>query len=225
MKQQQELIENPETLLALVRQSVQHLIEQRPDTAEQEAQLRAIAKAIEQLEKQQIPVPDSLRRTKMNLVADIGQHAQFNRQLSVLAEGIAEVLEMIENAKKKPRSEAKSQKILTPGQRRSRNSDQPVTSQSVLRGYIIQALKGFGGSARRSDVLERMREMLKDRLTPRDLETRGTNQQIIWENNACWERNTMVNEGILRNDSKFGYWELNKDHASYFEDAQTFKSI
>jgi hypothetical protein len=71
---QQELIENPETLLALVRQSVQYLIEQRPDTAEQEAQLRAVAKAIEQLEKQQIPVPDSLRQTKMNLVAEIGLH-------------------------------------------------------------------------------------------------------------------------------------------------------
>ena len=53
---EQELIQNPEALLMLVQQVVQHLIEQRPDTAEQEAQLRAVAKAIEQLEKQQVPV-------------------------------------------------------------------------------------------------------------------------------------------------------------------------
>jgi hypothetical protein len=212
MTQQQELIENPEALLALVRQSVQHLIEQRPDTAEQEAQLRAVAKAIEQLEKQQIPVPDSLRQTKMNLVAEIGQHAQFNCQLMMLGEGIAEVLEMIESATGKLRSEVKSQKNLTPRQRRSRNSDQPVTSQSVLRGYIIKALKQLSGSARSFDVIAQMREVLKDRLTPRDLETRNDGRAIVWENNARWERQAMVNEGILRNDSKFGYWELNKDH-------------
>lgn len=49
---EQQLIQNPEALLALNQRAVQYLIEQRPDTAEQEAQLRAVAKAIEQLEKQ-----------------------------------------------------------------------------------------------------------------------------------------------------------------------------
>ena len=34
---EQELIQNPEALLALVQQAVQHLIERRPDTSEQEA--------------------------------------------------------------------------------------------------------------------------------------------------------------------------------------------
>lgn len=111
---EQELIQNPETLLALMRQAVEHLIEQRPDTAAQEAQLRAVAKAIEQLEKQQVPVPDSLRQMKMTLVGDIGQHAQFNRQLMVLGEGLTEVLEMIESATVKPRLEGKSQKDSTP---------------------------------------------------------------------------------------------------------------
>ncbi|MGB5062142.1 MAG: winged helix-turn-helix domain-containing protein [Candidatus Competibacter sp.] len=205
---EQELIENPEVLLALVQKSVQHLIEQRPDTAEQEAQLRAVAKAIEQLEKQRVPVPDSLRQTKMNLVAEIGQHAHFNRQLMALSEGLTEVQEMIESAMGKSRSEGKPQKEATPRQRRSRNNDQPITPTSVLRECIIQVLKEFGGSARASDILERMREMLKGRLTPRDLETRSDGRTIIWENNVRWERQAMVDEGILRNDSKFGYWEL-----------------
>ncbi len=202
-----ELIQNPEALLALVQQAVQHLIEQRPDTSESEAQLRAVAKAIEQLEKQRVPVPDSLRQTKVDLVAKIGQQDQFDQQLRMLGDGLAEVMEMIEDITGKPRSEGKPQKESTPRQHRPRNSDQPVTSQSILREYIIQALKEFGGSARRSDVLERMREMLKDRLTPRDFEKRG-DRVIIWENNACWERAAMVREGILKDESKFGYWEL-----------------
>lgn len=222
---EQELIENPEALLALIQKSVQHLIEQRPDTAEQEAQLLAVAKAIEQLEKQRVPVPDSLRQTKMDLVAEIGQQDRFEQQLRMLGDGLAEALEMIEDATGRPRSEGKPQKESTPRQRRPRNSDQPVTSQSVLRKYILQALNEFGGSARSSDVLEKMQEMLKDRLTPRDLETRSDGRVIIWENNARWERAAMVREGILRNDSKFGYWELNPDRASGLQETQTYISI
>ncbi len=205
---EQELIQNPEALLALVQQAVQHLIEQRPDTAEQEAQLRAVAKAIEQLEKQRVPVPDGLRQTKMDLVAEIGQQDRFEQQLRTLGDGLAEILERIEDVTGKPRSEGKPQKESTPRQHRPRNSNQPVTPMSVLREYILQALTEFGGSARSSDVLERMREILKDRLTPRDIETRSDGRAIIWENNVRWERQAMVNEGILRNDSKFGYWEL-----------------
>ena len=205
---EQELIENPEALLALFQQAVQQVIEQRPDTTEQEAQLRAVAKAIEQLEKQQISVPESLRQTKITLVDQIDQYAQFNRRLRELGDGLTEVLDMIEEATGKLSSEGKSQNETPPRQRRSKNSNQPVTSQSVLRVYIIQALKELGGHARRSDILEQMREMLKDRLTPRDIETRSSGREIIWENNVAWERNAMVEEGILRGDSKFGYWEL-----------------
>lgn len=206
---QQELIENPETLLALIHESVQHLIEQRPDTAEQEAQLRAVAKAIEQLEKQQVPVPDSLRQTKMELVAKIGQQDQFDQQLRMLGDGLAEVLERIEDVTGKPRSEGKPQKESTPRQYHPRSGNQATTPMSVLRGLIIEALKEFGGSARRSDVLDRIGEMLEGQLTPRDLEIRGDRSgDIVWRNNVCWERSAMVKEGILRDDSKYGYWEL-----------------
>ena len=187
--------------------------------------MRAVAKAIEQLEKQRVPVPDSLRQTKMDLLATIGQQNQFDQQLRMLGEGLAEVMEMIEDATGKPNLDGKSQKDSTPRQRRPRNSNQPVTPQSVLREYIIQALREFNGSARSSDVLERMQEMLGDRLTPRDLETRSDGRAIVWENNVRWERAAMVKEGILRDDSKFGYWELNQDHVSNPDEKQTYTSI
>ena len=205
---EKELIQNPEALLALVQQAVQHLIEQRPDTAEQEAQLRAVAKAIEQLEKQRVPVPDSLRQTKMDLVAKIGQQNQFDQQLRMLGDGLTDVLEMIEGATGKPHLEGKPQKESTPRQRRSRGSGLPKTSMPILRETIIQVLTELGGSAHCSKVLDRMQGLLEDKLLPGDLETRGKNGEPVWQNNARWERQTMVNQGILRNDSKFGYWEL-----------------
>ena len=222
---EQQLIQNPEALLALIQQAVQHLIEQRPDTAEQEAQLRAVAKAIEQLEKQQVPVPDSLRQTKMDLVAKIGQQAQFNRQLLVLGDGLTEVLEMIEGTTGKPRSEGKPQKETQPRQRRSRENGLPTTSQKILGEYLVKALTEIGGSGHISDVLNQMELLLKDKLLPGDFETRMTTGQPIWHNNTQWARQKLVNEGILRNDSKHGYWELNQDHVSKPDEKQTYTSI
>ena len=204
---EQELIQNPDALLALVQRAVQHLIEQRPDTAEQEAQLRAVAKTIEQLEKQRVPVPDSLRQTKMDLVAKIGQQNQFDQQIRMLGDGLAEVLEMIEQSSGKPRSEGKPQKETQPRQRRPRSSSPPKTSMPVLREYIIQALSELGGSARGSDVLELMEDILRDKLLPGDME-RHKDGEVVWRNNTRWERHFMTKDGILLKDSKRGYWEL-----------------
>lgn len=154
---EQELIQNPEALLALVQQAVQHLIEQRPDTSEQEAQLRAVAKAIEQLEKQRVPVPDSLRQTKMDLIAQIGQQNSFEQQLRTLNTGLAEVQEMIDDALGQPAMEEKSGKSGNP---RSRVSRPPRTSHSVLKNHVLLALTELGGRAHCSEVLDRMQKLL-----------------------------------------------------------------
>ncbi|MBZ4194744.1 MAG: hypothetical protein LAE24_10630 [Candidatus Contendobacter sp.] len=207
---EQELIENPEALLALIQQAVQQLVEQRPDTVEQEAQLRAVAKAVEQLEKQRVPVPDSLRQTKMMLVDQISQCAEFNRRLSALGAGLTEVLDMIEETTGKLRQEEKSERQSTPRQRRPRGSEQLATPQEKLGEYLVQALAELGGSAHCSDALERMANLLEGKLLPGDLMSRGTrkNGELIWHNNTHWIRQKLVNDGVLRNDSERGYWEL-----------------
>ena len=221
---EQELIQNPEALLALVQQAVQHLIEQRPDTAEQEAQLRAVAKAIEQLEKQRVPVPDGLRQTKMALVDQIDQLVQFNRRLSALGNGLSEVLDMIEEATGKPRQEEKAEKESTSRQRRTIESHLPITPQTKLGEYLVQALTELGGSAHRSDVLDRMTVLLEGKLLPGDFGSRKSGE-LVWHNNTYWARQKLVNAGILSSNSQRGYWELNKDRASYVEETQAYKSI
>jgi hypothetical protein len=222
---EQELIQNPEALLALMQQAVQHLIEQHPDTAAQEAQLRAVAKAIGELEKLNVPVPDSLRQTKMTLLAEIGQQTQFDQQLRMIGEGLVEVLEIIESAAGKPRSEGKSQKDSTPRQRRPRGSGPPTTSHSILRTCMIQVLVEFGGSAHCSKILDRMQELLEGQLLAGDLEMRGRAGEPVWRNNSRWERQAMISEGVLRNDSKYGYWELNPDYVSGNDKPEAYQSI
>jgi len=155
---------------------------QRPDTAEQEAQLRAVAKAIEQLEKQQISVPDSLRQMKITLVDQIGQSSQFNLRLRELGDGLTKVLDMIEDATSKPRQEEKSDKQSVPRQRRPKENDQLATPQAKLGEYLIQALTDLGGSAHCSDILDRMAELLEGKLLSGDLMSRGTrkNGELVW---------------------------------------------
>ena len=65
---EQEWIEKPEALGTLVQQTVRHLIQQRPDKSEQEAQLREVSRTVERLEKMRLSVPEELRRLKTNLV-------------------------------------------------------------------------------------------------------------------------------------------------------------
>ena len=61
------------------------------------------------------------------------------------------------------------------------------------------------------DVLDWMEEHLKDKLLPGDLERRTTGE-LVWQNNTCWERFTLVQEGILKSHSPRGIWELTDGH-------------
>ena len=218
---EQELIENPEVLLALVQKSVQHLIEQRPDTAEQEAQLRAVAKAIEQLEKQRVPVPDSLRQTKMNLVAEIGHQDRFERQLRMLNTGLAEMQEMIDDALDQPAMEEKSGKSSKP---RPKVSRQPKTSNSLLKNYVLQALTELGGRAHCSEVMDQMQSLLEGKLLPGDLEPHKSHG-LHWRYNAHWAYQILIHEGITRRTSQRGYWELNPDYISSLEKTKSYTTI
>jgi hypothetical protein len=49
------------------------------------------------------------------------------------------------------------------------------------------------------------------KLLPGDLAFRRNGKTIAWQNNACWERLKMRQDGLLRDDSPSGIWELVKE--------------
>ncbi|HOW76476.1 MAG TPA: hypothetical protein P5102_08500 [Candidatus Competibacteraceae bacterium] len=199
---EQELIQNPEALLALIQQAVQYVIEQRPDTAAQEAQLRAVAKAIEQLEKQQVPVPDSLRQTKMTLVAEINQETQCNHQLIVLGDGLTEVLEIIESVIGQASNNDKAS-ITRPRRRKSNGSR---TSRKVLQDYVLAALTDLGGSAHSSEVLDRIHQLFGEKLLLGDMDYHK-DYDVIWRYNVQWAYQKLIHDGVACR-STGGYWKL-----------------
>ena len=81
-------VKDPSLLVELCREVIDR-IDSGPDdpkSAEKEAQLREIAKAIEKLEKMGVPVPDALRGEKTRLAAELGIQAQAEQALHHLAE-------------------------------------------------------------------------------------------------------------------------------------------
>jgi len=193
-----------DTVLHWLKEQVARLSDQAGGQAALQAQLKEVARSAERLQGQGHPIPDDLRRLKLDLMMRLESGQQAVAELERLAQGLRPVLASIDvslSAAKKPNNGPK-----TKGSRK-RQEKMPRTSQEVLREYLLAALRELGGSARCSDVIGKMREMLAGQLLPGDLLKRKGGA-IVWENNAQWERLVLVKEGILRDDSPRGVWEL-----------------
>jgi len=81
---------------------------------------------------------------------------------------------------------------------------------------ILQAIAEMGGSGRMRDVLDKVEKIMKDTLKPVDFEPLASDpDNPRWRNAAQWARNTMVNEGLLKNDSPRGFWEISDTGRKY----------
>lgn len=199
-------VKDPSLLVELCREVIDQLDASSEDTAgaEQEAQLRAIAKAVGQLEKSGVAVPDLLRAEKTRLAASLAMHTDAKQALAQLADEFQDIL--------KDLRERVGQDTGTPSAKpRAKRSKLPKTPQKVLREGILAALRKLGGSARSSDVIAEMTSQLKGQLLPGDDVWRDTTNEPAWQNNAKWERFQMTQDGALRRDSPRGVWELSED--------------
>lgn len=67
----------------------------------------------------------------------------------------------------------------------------------------------MGGSGKVINVLDRVGQIMKNILKKPDYESLASgNDTPRWRNAARWARNSMVNEGLLKNDSPRGVWEI-----------------
>ena len=175
------------------------------ELAEKTKQLREVARAIERLESSQISVPAELRNLKSTLVSEVGLEEEVAEALEALRGDLAAIQAEIQVSLPAKGQDDKPR-------RRHPRSNAARTDKQVLREYLIKALRAQGGRATIHDTLEWMKEHLQNRLLPGDLETRASSGDVVWENNTCWERYNLVQEGILKSDSPRGVWELNGDH-------------
>lgn len=62
-----------------------------------------------------------------------------------------------------------------------------------------------------SQVMEKVRQCMSDILLKVDYQPLASSPEMPrWRNTAQWARNSMVKEGLLRNDSPRGIWEISE---------------
>jgi hypothetical protein len=84
----------------------------------------------------------------------------------------------------------------------------PMTPPAELRFYVIEYLRKNNGSSIAKEVVDYVGDCLGDRFTEKDLEMRESANELVWRNNVKWERQRMVQEGLLKRGSPYGIWEL-----------------
>jgi hypothetical protein len=85
-----------------------------------------------------------------------------------------------------------------------------LTQQPTLRKWLMRALGDLGGSASKPRVLKRMQDIFGDSLTEDDWKAMPSNKEVKWQNRTAWERQHMVEEGLLKSSSEHGIWELSE---------------
>jgi hypothetical protein len=199
-------VKDPSLLVELCREVIDRIDSgsDDPKAGEKEAQLRAIAKAVEKLGKQGVAVPDALRAEKTRLAAELSFHAHAEQALRHFGDELDAILKDL-NARLGRGSDQAAVK-----KQRLKRSHSPKTDKKILRKNIIKALRTLGGRAKVTDVIEEMGRQLEGKLLPGDREWRESTNEYAWQNNAKWERYSMTLDGTLRSDSPRGYWELNE---------------
>ncbi len=81
---------------------------------------------------------------------------------------------------------------------------------------ILESLIELGGKAKIGQVLKRVYEKMKVKLTWYDMQKLPSSGDIRWENTARWVRFYLVRQGFLSKDSPRGVWEITDKGREYY---------
>ena len=164
-------------------------------------QLKAISQTIRRLEKKEVPVPDDLRRLKLSLSMEADPSVAARQFYDMLRAEIERLDTRLNGHPKQARRAA--------GKKPGRKPRQPTTRQEEYRPHIIAALRANSGHAPCQVVFEYIEKQFKGKFLPADLAHRQSGEPV-WLNNVRWQRQAMVNEGIIKRKSSHGHgvWQL-----------------
>jgi len=85
---------------------------------------------------------------------------------------------------------------------------------------ILQVLNEMGGSGKVAEVLDRVGRKMKGKLKVCDYEPLASDpKNLRWRNATQWARNSMVHEGLLKNDGPRGIWEISEKGQKRLQEA------
>jgi hypothetical protein len=73
---------------------------------------------------------------------------------------------------------------------------------------LLQTLVELGGRGRRDQIIEQVGQKMQNILRPADYEKLPQSSFIRWENRVAWQASNMRREGLIKNNSPRGLWEI-----------------
>lgn len=93
-----------------------------------------------------------------------------------------------------------------------------LTRTKVYYLPMLQSIVNLGGSARKSDVLVQLEELMRSTLNKLDYEAPPSHPKIPrWRIKADKVRDLLIKEELLNRDSDPGVWEINSKGKAYLE--------
>jgi len=138
--------------------------------------------------------------TRRGAFEQVGQLAKTAQELSDLKKDLAAVEKRFNRL-----IEAGDEDTTAEGKRLRKGLKTP---QATYHLPILQALVELGGRSDLHPVLDRVYELVKDRLNEHDLAPLADDITPRWRNTAQWARNTLREEGLLCNDTPRSVWEI-----------------
>lgn len=84
---------------------------------------------------------------------------------------------------------------------------------------ILKTLIKFGGQGTVNEVLDMVEKEMREQLKDIDYEHLPSSPEMIrWRNTAQWARASMVKEGLLKDNSPRGVWEISEFGEKYLKD-------
>ncbi len=197
-------VADPQRLLALCRQVVEHLkaMAGAAASAEKRRELKQVEEAITTMEKLGIKPPPELLAKRDRLLTEMRPPEEVQQALHYLQAEFANILSdlaMLTEPASPPTP--KRQPVGKPHRL-------PLTHMEVFKEQIINALRQLGGRAEAAAVVEQVGKQLQGRLTPGDLKWSAKRGMYAWQHKTHWARYELTRDGVLKGDSPRGIWEL-----------------
>lgn len=95
-----------------------------------------------------------------------------------------------------------------------------ITPRSEYRPFIIDALMKLGGTAKQSEIFAIIEQWMANRFTDHDLSVNQDGYTQKWKNFAAVEKSNMIKDGLLRDDSSWGIWEITEKGMTTLQEIQ-----
>lgn len=92
------------------------------------------------------------------------------------------------------------------------------TPQEAYYVPLLEVLVEMGGSGPVRDVLGLIHQRMQPLLNEHDLAMLPSGRDPRWRTTAMWARFQLVQQGLLRDDSPFGTWEISDEGRRWLEE-------